>query len=153
MTVFPKRKGEKEMKGVKLITFAVRLITLQDKTWGWWKSILFPWIDLDSRRLFLRQATNRAQSSEAVGGHCWNSDKCLGSRKGREIQRKTCSLECFLWKNEKWQKADGGMTTLFVLYWMINMCYTDMGPQGGHGAADAEGSTLHWNSPAFKLAS
>ena len=45
------------------------------------------------------------------------------------------------------------MTTLFVLYWMINTCYTDMGPQGGHGAVDAEGSTLHWNSPAFKLAS
>lgn len=45
------------------------------------------------------------------------------------------------------------MTTLFVLYWMINMCCADMGPGGGHGAADTEGCTLRWNSPAFKLAS
>lgn len=45
------------------------------------------------------------------------------------------------------------MTTLFVLYWMINMCYVDIGPKGGHGAADTDSSTLHWNSPVFKLAS
>lgn len=41
---------------------------------------------------------------------------------------------------EKWKvtEADGGMKTLFVLYWMINMCYADMGPQGGHGAIDTK---------------
>ena len=71
----------------------------------------------------------------------------------REIPRKTCSLECFTWKNEKWQKADRGMTTLFVLYWMINMCYADTGPQGGHGAADTEFSTLRCYPSTFELAS
>lgn len=45
------------------------------------------------------------------------------------------------------------MTTLFVLYWMINMCYVDMGPKGGQRAADTQGVTLHWNPLAFKLES
>lgn len=55
-------------------------------------------------------------------------------------------------KKEKRHKADRGMTTLFVLSWMINMCYTNLGPKGGHGMADTEGSTLRRNSRAFKLA-
>lgn len=45
------------------------------------------------------------------------------------------------------------MTTLFVLYWVINVCHTDMGPKGGHRMADTEGSALYRNSLVFKLAS
>ena len=46
-----------------------------------------------------------------------------------------------------------GMTTLFVLYWMINMCYADMGPQSGHGWADTEGSMPLWSLSTSKLES
>lgn len=46
------------------------------------------------------------------------------------------------------------MTTLFVLYWMINMCYVNLAPQGGHGAAYTEKFHAPLDfPPAFKLAS
>lgn len=31
------------------------------------------------------------------------------------------------------------MTTLFVLYWMINMCYAGTGPHGGRREEEEEG--------------
>lgn len=43
------------------------------------------------------------------------------------------------------------MTTLFVLYWKINMCYADMGPKGGHWRADKPDCTLHRNPSHLNL--
>lgn len=56
--------------------------------------------------------------------------------KEMERKKKDMFTGVFHIENEKRHKAYRGMTTLFVLYWKINMCYADMGPKGGHWRAD-----------------